>query len=69
MQSSTETRVTGKHRTTVYLEEDDLASLDELKAYYRRTERRGLDRSEIIREAVRELHGRLLGRLSEEGRR
>ncbi len=51
-----------RHRTTVYLEEGDVASLDELRAYYRRAERRGMDRSEIIREAVRQLHRRLVGR-------
>ncbi len=52
---------TRKRRTTVYLEEEDIASLDELRAYFRRIEHRGMDRSEIMREAVRQLHGRLLG--------
>ncbi len=50
-----------KRRTTVYLEEGDIASLDELRAYFRRVEHRGMDRSEIMREAVRRLHDRLLG--------
>ncbi|MDP9381850.1 MAG: ribbon-helix-helix domain-containing protein [Chloroflexota bacterium] len=50
-----------KRRTTVYLEEGDIASLDELRAYFRRVEHRGMDRSEIMREAVRQLHDKLLG--------
>ncbi len=40
-------------RVTVYLDEEDLASLDELKAHFRRTQRRRLDRSQLIREAIR----------------
>lgn len=50
-----------RYRTTVYLEEEDLASLDELRAYYRRTEHRKLDRSQLIREAIRDYRARLLG--------
>ncbi len=42
-------------RVTVYLDYDDLATLDELKAQVRRTERRTVDRSELIRMAVRRL--------------
>ncbi|MDP9349948.1 MAG: ribbon-helix-helix domain-containing protein [Chloroflexota bacterium] len=56
-----QTDATQKRRTTVYLEEGDIASLDELRAYFRRVEHRGMDRSEIMREAVRKLHERLLG--------
>lgn len=40
-------------RITVYLDDDEMASLDELKAHIRRTERRRVDRSELIRAAVR----------------
>ncbi len=43
-----------RHRTTIYLEEEDLISLDELKAYIRRTQRRRMDRSQLIREAIRD---------------
>ncbi len=43
-----------RHRTTIYLEEEDLLSLDELRVHIRRTERRRVDRSELIREAIRE---------------
>lgn len=50
-----------RFRITVYVEEEDLTSLDELKAYYRRTERRNLDRSSLVREAVRAHRDRLLG--------
>lgn len=49
-------------RTTVYLEDEDLASLDELKAHYRRAEHRRLDRSEVIREAIRAYRRSVLGR-------
>ncbi len=40
-----------KHRTTIYLDSDDLASFDELKAYFR---------SQAIREAVRYFHQQLV---------
>ncbi len=56
-----ETQQAERYRTTVYLEEEDLASLDELKGHYRRVNRRKLDRSEIIRIAIRALHSGLLG--------
>ena len=49
-----------RFRTTVYLTEDELSSLDELKAYYRRHERRHVDRSELIREAIRRYREMLL---------
>lgn len=45
-----------KHRTTIYLDSDDLASLDEVKAYFRRQHGRRIDRSQAIREAVRYFH-------------
>ena len=40
-------------RITVYVDYDDLATLDELKAHFKRTRRRSVDRSEIIRDAIR----------------
>lgn len=49
-----------KHRTTIYLDSDDLASLDELKAYFRRHHGRRIDRSQAIREAVRYFHQQLV---------
>jgi len=45
-----------RFRTTIYLTEEDLCSLDELKALFRRQERRQIGRSEIIREAIRHFH-------------
>jgi metal-responsive CopG/Arc/MetJ family transcriptional regulator len=42
-----------KFRTTVTLTESELTSLDELRVYFRRTERRAVDRSQLIREAIR----------------
>ncbi len=67
MKSSVNVQPGERHRTTVYLEQDDLACLDELKAYYRRAEGRSLDRSEVIREAVQAQRERLVG--VERGRR
>jgi hypothetical protein len=52
----------GRFRTTVYLTESDLTSLDELKIYFRRQEKRQVDRSQIIREAIRHYHQILLTR-------
>ncbi len=49
-----------RHRTTIYLDSEDLASLDELKAYYRRRHGRYADRSELIRVAVRRMYGDLI---------
>lgn len=43
-------------RTTIYLDPEDLASLDEVKAYFRRHHGRRVDRSQAIREAIRYLH-------------
>ena len=53
---------TDRFRTTVYLTERDMTSLDELKAHLRRQERRQVDRSQIIREAIRYYHEALLTR-------
>lgn len=49
-----------RFRTTVYLTEDEITSLDELKAHFRRQERRQVDRSQIIREAIRHYREALL---------
>lgn len=54
MHSGAAKPVVERHRTTIYLEEEDLLSLDELRVHIRRTERRRVDRSELIREAIRE---------------
>lgn len=40
-------------RITVYVDYEVLATLDELKAHFKRAERRSVDRSEVIRQAVR----------------
>ncbi len=55
MDSKTEEREGAEERMriTVYVDYEDLATLDELKAHFRRTERRNPDRSEIIRGAIR----------------
>ncbi len=42
-----------RFRTTVYLTEEELFSLDELKVIFRHREGRQIGRSEIIREAIR----------------
>jgi len=42
-----------RFRTTVYLTDNELTSLDELKAHFRRHDRRHVGRSELIREAIR----------------
>ena len=60
MSSLTDNRQTDRYRTTIYLEEEDLASLDELKAYFRRRHRRQTDRSQLIREAIRRYHEELV---------
>ena len=49
-----------RFRTTVYLTEDEITSLDELRAYFRRQERRQVDRSQLIREAIRHYHETML---------
>ena len=48
-----------RFRTTIYLTEEELRSLDELKALFRRQERRQIGKSEIIREAIRYYHATL----------
>ncbi len=48
-----------RFRTTIYLTEEELSSLDELKALFRRQERRQIGKSEIIREAIRHYHAAL----------
>ncbi len=53
MPHTTDEQPLDRHRTTIYLEEEDLISLDELKAHIRRTQRRRVDRSQLIREAIR----------------
>ncbi len=42
-----------RYRTTIYLGERELTALDELRTHLRRQERRRIDRSHIIREAIR----------------
>ena len=49
-----------RFRTTVYLTEDEITSLDELRAHFRRQERRHVDRSQLIREAIRYYHETML---------
>lgn len=49
-----------KHRTMIYLDTEALASLDEIRAFYRRRHGRSTDRSELIRTAVRRLHADLV---------
>ncbi len=49
-----------KFRTSVYLTEEDITSLDELKTHFRRNQKRQVDRSELIREAVRRYHADVL---------
>ena len=51
-----------KFRTTVYLTEAELALLDELKAYFRRLEKRKVDQSQLIREAIRHYRQIVLSR-------
>jgi metal-responsive CopG/Arc/MetJ family transcriptional regulator len=55
MDSETQQREAAEERMriTVYVDYEDLATLDELRAHVRRTERRNPDRSEIIRQAIR----------------
>lgn len=51
-----------RFRTTVYLTEEELSSLDEMKAICCRQERRQIGRSAIIREAIRHYHAVLCER-------
>ncbi len=52
----------GKFRTTVTLTEEELTSLDELRVHFRRVEKRKVDQSQLIREAIRHYHGDILPR-------
>jgi len=49
-----------RFRTTVYLTEDEITSLDELRAHFRRQQRRQVDRSQLIREAIQHYHETML---------
>lgn len=51
-----------KFRTTVTLTEEELTSLDELRLHFRRVEKRKVDQSQLIREAIRHYHGDILPR-------
>ncbi len=46
-------------RTTIYLQQEELALLDEMKAFFRRRYGRPADRSQLIREAIRNYHVQL----------
>ena len=63
-QGSDAQRVGGeeKFRTTVTLTEQELTSLDELRLHFRRVEKRKVDQSQLIREAIRFYHGDILPR-------
>lgn len=41
-------------RTTVYLAQEDIRALDAARAHLERTERRRVDRSDLIRRAIRD---------------
>jgi metal-responsive CopG/Arc/MetJ family transcriptional regulator len=60
MTSTKESVERDRFRTTVYLTEDEITSLDELRAHFRRQERRQVDRSQLIREAIRHYHETML---------
>ncbi len=69
MQDETKDRTRGeptegdeKFRISTYVTESDLTSLDEIRAHLRRQEKRQVDRSAIIREAIRHYHEALLAR-------
>ncbi len=49
-----------KFRTTVTLTERELTSLDELRVHFRRVEKRKVDQSQLIREAIRHYRAALL---------
>jgi len=51
-----------KFRTTVTLTEQELTSLDELRSHFRRVEKRKVDQSQLIREAIQFYHGDILSR-------
>ena len=50
----------GRYRTTIYLGEHELTALDELRIHFRRHEKRQVDRSQLIRDAIRRYHQALL---------
>ena len=60
MTATKESAERDRFRTTVYLTEDEITSLDELRAHFRRQERRQVDRSQLIREAIRHYHETML---------
>gem|GEM_PF-6458517 len=60
MAATKESTERDRFRTTVYLTEDEITSLDELRAHFRRQERRQVDRSQLIREAIRHYHETML---------
>ena len=60
MATTKESAERDRFRTTVYLTEDEITSLDELRAHFRRQERRQVDRSQLIREAIRHYHETML---------
>lgn len=53
MTSKAADRAVERYRTTIYLEEEDLIAIDDLRAHFRRRERRRVDKSQLIREALR----------------
>jgi len=53
---------TARFRTTVTLTEQELNSLDELRVHFRTATKRSIDRSEIIRDAIRHYYQDVLAR-------
>lgn len=51
-----------RFRTTVTLTEQELNSLDELRVHFRTATKRSIDRSEIIRDAIRHYYRDVLAR-------
>ncbi len=51
-----------RFRTTVTLTEQELNSLDELRGHFRSATKRSIDRSEIIRDAIRHYYQDVLAR-------
>ena len=49
-----------RFRTTVYLTEAEMTALDELKSHFRRQEKRKIDQSQLIREAIQHYRAALL---------
>ncbi len=47
-----------RHRTTIYLTGEEIAILDETRRQMGRTERRRVDRSELIRRAIHMSYGK-----------